>query len=58
MKGYRSLKIMSEKTFNFTLEAEVPCIVKNQPDKVVKSDQGNSEKTSDNVKVQPQPPIK
>ena len=50
--------MVSERTFNFTLEAEVPCIVKNQPDKVVKSDQGNSEKTSDNVKVQPQPPIK
>ena len=43
--------MVSERTFNFTLEAEVPCTIKNQQDKVVEFDQSNSGKTPDNEKV-------
>ena len=42
---------MSDRTFNFTLEAEDPCVIKNQPGKVVEIDQSNPLKSSDDDKV-------
>ena len=44
-------KAVSDRTFNFTLEAEDPCVIKNQPGKVVEIDQSNPLKSSDNDKI-------
>ncbi|CAL8349462.1 unnamed protein product [Boreogadus saida] len=51
MREYILLKAVSDRTFNFTLEAEDPCVIKNQPGKVVEIDQSNPLKSSDNDKV-------
>ena len=51
MKGYLLLEVVSERTFNFTLEIEDPCLIKNQPGKVVEIEHSNSVKTSDNHRV-------
>ena len=44
-------KAVSDRTFNFTLEAEDPCVIKHQPGKVVEIDQSNPLKSSDNDKI-------
>jgi hypothetical protein len=51
IKEYLLLKVVSERTFNLTLEAEAPCIIKNQTGKVVEFEQSNSGKSSDNNRV-------
>ena len=51
MKGYLLLKVVSERTLHFTLETEDPCMIENQPGKIVESEQSNSLKSSDNDKV-------
>ena len=51
MKEYLLHTVVSERTFNLTLEAEAPCANKNQPGKVVEFKQSNSGKSSDNNKV-------
>ena len=51
MKEYILIKAVTDRTFNFTLEAEDPCVIKNQPGKVVEIDQSNPLKSSDNDKV-------
>ena len=51
MREYIFLKAVSDRTFDFTLEAEDPCVIKNQPGKVVEIYQSNPLKSSDNDKV-------
>ena len=51
IKEYLLLKVVSERTFNLTLEADAPCIIKNPPVKVVEFEQSKSGKSSDNNKV-------
>ena len=51
MKEYILIKAVTDRTFNFTLEAEDPCVIKNQPGKVVEIDQSNPLKSSDNDKI-------
>ena len=48
MEKYRVPEKISRITINCTLEAEVPCITKNQQGKVIGTNQSESGKTSDN----------
>jgi hypothetical protein len=51
MREYIFFKAVSDRTFNFTLEAEDPCVIKNQPGKVVEIDQSNPLKSSGDDRV-------